>query len=113
MLKQKISRLFYNIKRYGISKTVKKIINRIFKLEKKNLKSEEELYENWILQNEPDKVGLALQTKEKFEKNPKISIVVPMFNTSEKFFLELVNSLFSQTYTNWELCLADRKCCSK
>lgn len=112
-MKHKLSRIFYNLKRYGIFKTFKKVINRILKLDQKDVKSEEELYEKWILQNEPDEVSLALQRKEKFEKNPNISIVVPMYNTSEKFFLELVNSLFSQTYENWELCLADRKCCSK
>lgn len=113
MLKQKISKIIYHTKRYGLFRTIKKIIKRIFKLEKNIKQSDQELYEKWILQNEPDEVELALQSKENFEKNPKISIVVPMYNTSEKFFLELVNSLFSQTYTNWELCLADRKCCTK
>ena len=47
------------------------------------------------------------QKKYKFDFSPKISIVVPMYNTNEIFFKELVESLESQTYFNWELCLAD------
>ena len=43
----------------------------------------------------------------KFEYMPKISLIVPMYNTNEKFFKELVDSLINQTYSNWELCLAD------
>lgn len=68
---------------------------------------EEKIYKNWIDKNEPDKNELKKQKDTKFDKNPKISIVVPVYNTPKKFFDELVNSLKDQTYSNWELCLAD------
>lgn len=68
---------------------------------------EERIYKKWINKNEPNKKMLNEQRKAKFEINPKISIVVPVYNTPEKFFKELVKSLKKQTYTNWELCLAD------
>ena len=68
---------------------------------------EERRYLKWIKQNEPDKNELEQQKNEKFEIMPKISIVVPVYNTPEKFFDELVKSLQNQTYSNWELCLAD------
>lgn len=42
-----------------------------------------------------------------FEKNYKISILTPLFNTPENFLIELLESLKKQTYSNWELCLAD------
>ena len=32
---------------------------------------------------------------------------MPLYNTPKKFFNELVESLKGQTYSNWELCLAD------
>ena len=107
MIKQKISRIIYNLKRYGILRTAKKIISRIFRLDKRNSKSQNEIYKNWILHNEPDEFELDEQRKTKFEYNPKISIVVPMYNTNEVFFAELLNSLYAQSYKNWELCLAD------
>lgn len=67
----------------------------------------EELYQRWIEKNEPTEKELEDQRKVKFKINPKISVVVPMYNTPEKFFKELVNRLIEQTYSNWELCLAD------
>ena len=68
---------------------------------------EERIYKKWINQNEPNKKELEEQRNHKFENKPKISIVVPVYNTPEKFFDELVKSLQNQTYSNWELCLAD------
>ena len=38
---------------------------------------------------------------------PLISIVVPTYETKEKFLRELLDCVIRQTYSNWELCLAD------
>ena len=38
---------------------------------------------------------------------PKISVLVPLFNTPDDYLTQLVESLLAQTYPNWELCLAD------
>ena len=67
----------------------------------------EEFYQIWINKNEPDEEDLEKQKNTKFEIKPKISIIIPMYNTPEKFFQELVDGLIEQTYSNWELCLAD------
>ena len=45
--------------------------------------------------------------KKKFPISPKISVVVPMYKTKERFFKDLVKCMIDQTYSNWELCLAD------
>lgn len=74
---------------------------------KKKYNRDEWLYKKWIMQNEPTKKELKEQRNHKFEINPKISILVPLYNTPQKFFDELVKCLQNQTYTNWELCLAD------
>lgn len=79
---------------------------RIRKINRKIHKIENE-FDSWIKLNEPNKQELKEQRKYKFEKTPKISIIVPMYNTRIKFFKELVNSVMNQTYNNWELCLAD------
>lgn len=67
----------------------------------------EEFYQIWINKNEPNEEELEKQKNTKFDINPKISIIIPMYNTPEKFFEELVDELIEQTYPNWELCLAD------
>lgn len=64
-------------------------------------------YQQWIKNNEPTKEDLEKQRNTKFRINPKISILVPMYNTPYNFFEELVECLINQTYSNWELCLAD------
>ena len=38
---------------------------------------------------------------------PKISIVVPLYNTPLNFLEELLDSVVNQTYRNWELCCVD------
>ena len=47
------------------------------------------------------------QREEKYPRMPKISILVPLYNTPENFLREMIESVTSQTYENWELCLAD------
>lgn len=42
-----------------------------------------------------------------FPREIKISVLVPLYNTPEKFLREMIESVQTQTYQNWELCLAD------
>lgn len=42
-----------------------------------------------------------------FEKRHIFSILVPLYNTPEKFLRELLNSVKAQIYDGWELCFAD------
>ncbi len=53
------------------------------------------------------KEELAAQRKTKFDKDLKISVLVPLYNTPEDFLKEMIDSVKEQTYSNWELCLAD------
>ncbi len=64
-------------------------------------------YEEWIRRSEPSPAELDLQKKTTFNCYPKISIVVPTYNTPEQFLKEMVESVINQTYSNWELCIAD------
>lgn len=50
---------------------------------------------------------LETQRQTEFKKNIKISIIVPLYNTPEKFLHELIQSVQFQTYKNFEICLAD------
>lgn len=47
------------------------------------------------------------QESEKFSKDITFSILVPLYNTPEKFLREMIDSVRTQTYQKWELCLAD------
>ncbi|MFB2973605.1 glycosyltransferase [Aerosakkonema sp. BLCC-F183] len=67
-------------------------------------------YQRWLETNRLTPKLLARMTEDAQKlKNsgPKISIVVPVYNTSEPFLREMINSVTEQIYPNWELCLAD------
>jgi tetratricopeptide (TPR) repeat protein len=48
---------------------------------------------------------LARPSPEKY--SPRISIILPIYNTAAGYFREVTQSIFAQTYTNWELCIVD------
>ena len=69
--------------------------------------TEQKIYGEWIKKNEPSSKELKAQQDTEFGIAPKISVIVPLYNTPKKYFEELVESLQRQTYSNWELCLGD------
>ena len=105
-LKNKFEKVTYYLKRYGVAATSKKVIKRAFHI-KEDRKTNQEQYVIWMENNKLTDEMLDVQRKTKFKIDPKISIVVPMYNTEKLFFKELIDSLKNQTYKNWELCLAD------
>ena len=42
-----------------------------------------------------------------FQYRPKISIIVPVYNTDERWLRLCIKSVINQTYDNWELCITD------
>lgn len=42
-----------------------------------------------------------------FANGPLISVVVPVFNTPERYLRAALDSVLAQLYPNWELCIAD------
>lgn len=50
---------------------------------------------------------LQRQREMKWDKEPLISIITPLYNTPEEFLKQMIESVQKQTYKNWELCLAD------
>lgn len=43
----------------------------------------------------------------KFPLQPKISVVLPTYNSNLKWLEEAIESVIAQPYDNWELCIAD------
>jgi GT2 family glycosyltransferase len=55
----------------------------------------------------PNEATRAEQEAAVFPYMPLISILVPLYNTPEKFLRDMITSVLDQTYGNWQLCLAD------
>ena len=68
---------------------------------------EEVPYGPWYEAYIPDEETLDTQKKHKFDYMPLISIAVPAYQTPVKFLKQMIESLISQTYRNWELCIAN------
>ena len=68
---------------------------------------EEVPYGPWYEEYIPDAQTLEEQRKHKFACAPLISIVVPAYQTPTEFLKQMIESLISQTYAEWELCIAN------
>lgn len=66
-------------------------------------------YKEWIAAHEPDERTLRKQKKSEANlgESPLVSIVVPLYNTSPKLLEAMIESVRAQTYSKWELCMAD------
>ena len=64
-------------------------------------------YEEWLRRHEPSRIRLYRQKRKQFTRMPKISIVVPLYRTPERYLREMLDSVRGQSYQNWELCLSD------
>ncbi len=110
-LSHRINQIKFYIEKYGFFKTIRKCILVVARKVLRILQGRKDInygdYGDWIRANELKQTQIEEQVKKKFDKMPKISIVVPMYHTPEKFLKELVQSVMEQTYANWELCLAD------
>ena len=88
------------LRKYGLGRTVYKCICKVLGRNSFN-------YNKWVAEHEPNEKELIRQKKFKFAYQPKFSVIVPVYRPEEKFFVEMVESVINQTYSNWELCLAD------
>ena len=64
-------------------------------------------YKEWYENHRASEQELERERKQVFEYSPKISILVPVYNTPEVFLKQMIQSVRKQTYTNWELCIAN------
>jgi GT2 family glycosyltransferase/glycosyltransferase involved in cell wall biosynthesis len=69
----------------------------------------EKKYAEWITQHEPATDELEKQQRESstWERRPKISLLIPLFDPPAKFLNELFASIVAQTYDGWEAYVVD------
>lgn len=71
------------------------------------MEPEEVPYGPWYEAYKPSEKELEKQRAKKWAAPVKISVIVPAFRTPELFLCQMIDSLLNQTYTNWELCIAN------
>ncbi|MCR4738653.1 MAG: glycosyltransferase family 2 protein [Lachnospiraceae bacterium] len=94
-----LKNLITRIKRYG---NFKNILAKI-----KSKRIEQKAYKAYGTMSMPSEEERERQRNEFIDSDIKFSILVPLYNTPERFLREMIASLKAQTYPKWELCLAD------
>lgn len=90
---------------HGNLKDIKRVISGLIARNREAIN-----YADWLMIHENlDNEILNLQRLESkfFEYKPKFSIVVPTYNTPKSLLIEFIESVLSQSYQEWELCIAD------
>ncbi|MCJ7546567.1 MAG: glycosyltransferase, partial [Deltaproteobacteria bacterium] len=97
-----VAKSFYCLRDYGLQTFIEKVRNRLDKIIYRD-----SLYHLWIEKNEPKEKELERQRNHKLKYEPVISVIIPTFNTPKRFLLDAITSVLCQTYSRWELCIAD------
>jgi glycosyltransferase involved in cell wall biosynthesis len=63
-------------------------------------------YRRYFRQIWPERADLE-NLKNDFKFRPVISIIVPTYNTTPKFFMAMIESVLGQVYENWQLVIVD------
>lgn len=89
------------LKHYG----PKAFLNRL----RDKMEPEDVPYGPWFENHKAGSEELDRQSRQekKFAYRPLISIVVPLFQTPEQYLIEMMDSVRTQSYGNWQLCLMD------
>lgn len=95
-----INRIAEYYKKNGSYFFIKQCIKKILRCEQRN-------YKRYVKQTRITSIQIQEQKNRKFSFMPQISIVVPLYKTPEIFLEDLIESVRSQTYQKWELCLSD------
>lgn len=71
--------------------------------------SNDEQYPLWLKNNQlTDRSLLEMQAEaSRFSYKPRISIIMPVYNTDQRWLRAAIDSVMNQVYTNWELCVVD------
>ena len=64
-------------------------------------------YGEWYSLTSPTPEELEKQRKKTFANPPLLSIVIPAYKTPEKYLREMLDSILAQTYSRWEVCVAN------
>ncbi len=68
------------------------------------------MYQKWIREYEtlsPEQYHDLKLTTESFRHKPLISVIMPVYNANPKWLSMAIESVRTQSYTHWELCIAD------
>jgi hypothetical protein len=105
-LKSIFNRFFRQLQFYGVKKFLKKILIMGFTRASPGF-----LYHRWMAENERRSGPSSENTDgySSFSCQPKISVLVPVWDIEKTWLEKAIASVTSQSYQNWELCIVYAK----
>lgn len=100
-----VARLCHHIRLYGFKDLKEYVYGGLY-----GVMDQAEIYKKWFAIHKATQEELDNQKKVKFAYEPKVSIIVPTYNTPIKYLEEMIQSVINQSYSNWQLCIADGSC---
>jgi len=106
-------KLKYRIQQVGVKKTASEIRSRLRSKQANDARhseSTETTYEAYVeaearfYRENEESLTTSLSN---FKHKPLISIIMPVYNTPTRYLKAAIESVLSQTYPRWELCIAD------
>ena len=64
-------------------------------------------YALWSKRHQATQAEIDRQTRCRFDYEPVVSIIVPLYRTNPEFFRHMIASVFAQSYRRWELVLVN------
>lgn len=86
---------------------IKKLLLKTLESFMDDSKAQDERYQLYINEHEPDARELDRQRRRVFADMPQICVICPLCNPKKKDFIDIVESLQAQTYANWTLLFPD------
>jgi glycosyltransferase involved in cell wall biosynthesis len=87
---------------YGLIGTIK-----VLKYKVTNTYNEEEAYQQWRIKTERYDEAAVLSIIHGLKRRPTISIIMPVYNVDERWLRKCIESVKTQYYDNWQLCIAE------
>lgn len=99
-----IEKSYARFKKHGYKGMMDRLEREYYRLypEGRDRVDREKLYRLWIKEYETSE---EVSTRLRYE--PLLSIITPTFNTNITYLVAMLESVLAQTYSNWELCIAD------
>lgn len=89
------------LRKHGLRALWKKSVHRLQGIQ------EDYDYNEWYKREKVTEEELDRERRETFAVTPKFSIVIPVYETPEKFLRKMLKSIEEQTYGEFEVCVAD------
>lgn len=95
----KIKKAFLYWKHFGPKEFMNHLMDR--------MEPEEVPYMSWRQSHRATEEALRAQRKASSDTDPLVSVIVPAYHTQHRFLTQMIDSVQSQSYENWELVIAD------